>query len=90
MVKVPKDFKDYDDDDPNVDRHKMRYNYWGKLTLLREEFYRTKGIDRDNTNFLQWVEDTYGFRPILNEAGITDDYLMVDEKKYTYFILKYG
>ena len=90
MVNISKDFQDYDDDDPEIGKRKMRYHYWSKLTLLREEYYRTEGIDRDNKKFMQWVADTYGFQPIMNDSGITDDYKIIDEKKYTYFILKYG
>lgn len=90
MAIIPKSFQDYDDDDPDIERRKMRYHYWKTLFLLREEYYRTESINRDNNQFIQWVENTYGFRPIMNDSGFTDDYMMVDEKKFIVYILKYG
>ena len=90
MVNVPKDFQDYDDDDPEIEKRKKRYSYWSHLRQMREEFYEAQGIDRDNTKFMDWVRETYGFEPILNERGITDDYKVVDEKKFIVYILKYG
>ena len=89
MAKIPKNFVDYDSDDPNVGKHQMRFQYWSHLVKLREEYYRIS-IDRDNKKFMQWVADTYGFQPVMNDTGITDDYKIIDEKKYIFFLLKYG
>jgi hypothetical protein len=96
MVKVPKDFQDYDDDDPKVDKHKVRYQYWNKLVLLREVLkLLRKEYMKDQTqfcteDFVHYVRNTHGFALELNATGITDNYIIVDEKKYIVFKLKYG
>lgn len=87
MVKVPIDFQDYDDDDPELEKRKKRYDYWTSLKKMRAEEWKPSN---NGSTFLEWVEETYGFKPKLNDRGITDDYEVVDEKKFVVYILKYG
>jgi hypothetical protein len=92
MVNVPKDFKDYDEDDPEITFRKNRQKYWESLTQLRKEFLEIVTDEfRDAEDFYKWVEDTQGFKVKLNEEGfISDNYEIVDEQKYIVYILKYG
>jgi hypothetical protein len=40
---------------------------------------------------MKWLENKYGFRPLENIEGmLSDDYKVVDEKKFLVYILKYG
>ena len=88
MIKVPNDFQDYDDDDPEINFRENRQKYWRSLLLLREEFYNNTE-SRDTEYFLKWVQETYGFKPHVTD-GITDKYEVIDEKKFIVYILKYG
>jgi hypothetical protein len=89
MVKVPKDFQDYDDDDPNIDRRQARWDFWKTLKILREDYLKEQ-TEFHAEDFVTWVRSTYGFALELNATGITDNYIIVDEKKYIVFKLKYG
>ena len=88
MVNVPKDFQDYDDDDPDFKKRKERYEFWQTLKKLRKEFTED-GRNFDADEFIVWIEEKYGFKLILNETGITDDYTISDEQKYIIFKLRY-
>jgi hypothetical protein len=87
MVNVPKDFQDYDDDDADVKKRQARWDFWEVLKKLRKEFTVDREFDADD--FIVWIEERYGFKLILNDTGITDDYTITDEKKYLIFRLKY-
>lgn len=42
-------------------------------------------------NFNEWLEETYGFTPHIDEAGnFAQGHDVVDEAKYTFFLLKYS
>jgi len=90
MVNVPKDFQDYDDDDELAPRRKTRWKYWSNLQAMLKEFDAEKGYT-ETTDVFQWIENKYGLRPVRASDGtITDDYKVVDEKKFLVYILKYG
>ena len=90
MVNVPKDFQDFDDDDPKLEKRLSRWKYWQNLKLLMHEFKEETG-SKDHHEYKVWLENKYGFRPIeTNDGMMTDDLDIVDEKKYLFFILKYG
>ena len=36
MTKISKDFQDYDNDDPQIDHRKNRWNYWNSLKLHKK------------------------------------------------------
>ena len=90
MTKVPKDFQDFDDDDPDIDKRLSRFKYWSNLRQLKQEFFN-ETQNKDHRQYLIWIENKYGFRPIeTNEGMMTDDYKVVDEKLFLVYILKYG
>lgn len=85
-MKVPKDFQDYDDDDPKKGFRKNRYNYWKVLKELQKEYKQ----DNDKLSFVNWVKERYGLEPLLVNDGFTDEYKIIDDKKFLFLILKYG
>jgi len=90
MVNVPKDFQDFDDDDSKLTRRLSRWKYWNNLKRLMNEFTKETG-SKDHHEYIVWLENKYGFRPIeTNDGMMTDDLDIVDEKKYLIYILKYG
>lgn len=90
MVNVPKDFTDFDDDDPKLQRRLSRWKYWNNLKTLMREFTEETG-STDHQEYKIWLENKYGFRPIeTNDGMMTDDLDIVDEKLYLLYILKYG
>ncbi len=88
MVKVPKDFQDYDDEDPNLKKREARWDFWETLKKLRKEFTED-GTNFDADEFIAWVDQKYGLKLVLNFTGITDEYTITDEQKYIFFRLKY-
>ena len=90
MVNVPKDFQDYDDDDDDIEKRKTRWKYWQNLKNLKLEFINETG-SRDHREYTKWLINKYGFQPIeTNQGMMTDDYKVLDEKKFLVYILKYG
>jgi len=90
MAKIPKDFQDFDDDDPEIDKRLSRWKYWQNLKNLKLEFYE-ETHSRDHREYITWLENKYGFRPIeTTESMMTDDYTVIDEKKFIVYILKHG
>jgi hypothetical protein len=89
MTTVPKDFKDYDDDDPNINFRKNRYVFWNILKKLRIEFME-EHAEFHTEDFIEWINEKFGIKVEMNPTGITDTYSITDEKKYTFFIIKYG
>lgn len=88
-MKVSKEFQDYDDDDPDIEKRKNRYKFWSTLKTLREECMEETGSS-NHTDFITWLENKYGFIPIETDEGmITDNYIVVDDKKFLIFRLKY-
>ena len=90
MIKVPEDFQDYDDDDPDIVLRRNRMKYWRTLKALRGEFVSHNQDTYSTDHFLKWVENTYGFKPVTVDNALTDQYDIVDEKKYILYILKHG
>lgn len=64
-----------------------RNKYWLLLQKLKTEFV-TASVDK-NVKFEEWVEDKHGFKIVFKGGMITSDYEIVDDAKYTFFILKY-
>jgi DNA polymerase elongation subunit (family B) len=89
MINVPKSFQDYDDDDPQKEFRQARWDFWKVLKVLREDYLKEQ-TEFHAEDFVEWVRSTYGFALELNATGITDNYIIVDEKKYIVFKLKYG
>jgi hypothetical protein len=88
-MKIPQMFQDYSDDDPAIDKRVARWDFWKALIKLKTEYSST--TEYEAKTFLIWLENTYGLTPLLDpiSGGITDDYQIVDEKKFLIFTLKY-
>lgn len=90
MVNVPKDFQDYDDNDDKLQRRLSRWDYWSNLRKLRSEF-SLENTSTDHYAFIDWLANTHGFKPVLNEdLQYTDEFTVTDEKKFMVYVLKYG
>jgi len=88
MVNVPKDFQDYDDDDPNIEQRKNRWDYWSALKKVRKE-YMEQNKEFDAYDFEDYLVGQYGLKMNIVNGNITDGYEIVDEKKYLIFLLKF-
>jgi hypothetical protein len=83
-----KPFKDYDDDDPEIDKRKNRWNYWEALKKVRKE-YMLQNKEFDAYDFEDYLMGQYGLKMNIVNGNITDGYEIVDEKKYLIFLLKF-
>lgn len=92
MTTVPKDFNDYDDNDPDINFRKKRMDYWNSLKLARKEYMsdiESLGGQFDAYEFEEWLEKNYGLKLLLAQGNITDKYEITDERLYTFFLLKF-
>jgi hypothetical protein len=80
--------QDYDDDDPEIDKRKNRWNYWEALKKVRKE-YMGQNREFDAYDFEDYLIGQYGVRMNIVNGNITDGYEIVDEKKYLIFLLKF-
>lgn len=88
MTNISKSFQDYDDDDPNIEQRKNRWNYWQMLKSARKEFMENS-VEFDAYVFEDYIETKYGIRMNIVNGNITDGYQIIDEKKYLLFLLKF-
>ena len=91
MTSIPP-IQDYDDDDPEIDFRKKRWDYWAALKQIRKEYMDDmKSLDGqfDAFDFEDYIEANYGIKMNLVDGNITDGYKVMDEKKYLIFLLKY-
>jgi hypothetical protein len=89
MTTIPP-FQDYDDDDPEIDFRKKRWDYWTALKKIRKEYLEdTKSGEFDAFEFEDYIEENYGIKMNIVDGNITDGYKVMDEKKYIIFLLKY-
>ena len=89
MSNIPKSFQDYDENDPDIDFRKKRWDYWELLKKIRKEYMETTTVF-DAYDFEDYVTNTYGFKMNTLDGNITDKFEIVDEKKYVFFLLKFG
>ena len=87
MATIPQ-IQDYDDDDPLIEQHKKRWDYWAALKLVRKE-YMLQNKEFDAYDFEDYLTGQYGIRMNIINGNITDGYEIVDEKKYLIFLLKF-
>jgi hypothetical protein len=87
MTTIPQ-IQDYDDDDPEIDKRRTRWNYWEALKKVRKE-YMAQNKDFDAYDFEDYLLGQYGIRMNIVNGNITDGYEIVDEKKYLVFLLKF-
>lgn len=89
MTSIPP-IKDYDDDDPEIDFRKKRWDYWSALKKIRKEYMQdTATAEFDAFDFEDYIEANYGIKMNIVDGNITDGYKIMDEKKYLIFLLKY-
>jgi hypothetical protein len=81
-------FQDYDDDDPEIDKRRNRWNYWEALKKVRKE-YMLQNKQFDAYDFEDYLIGQYGLKMNIVNRNITDGYEIVDEKKYLIFLLKF-
>jgi hypothetical protein len=87
MASIPK-IQDFDDDDPNIDQRRNRWNYWEALKKVRKE-YMAQNKEFDAYDFEDYLLGQYGIKMNIVNGNITDGYEIVDEKKYLIFLLKF-
>ena len=87
MATIPQ-IQDYDDDDPEIDKRKNRWDYWAALKLVRKE-YMEQNREFDAYDFEDYLVGQYGIKMNIVNGNITDGYEIVDEKKYLIFLLKF-
>ena len=87
MTVIPP-IQDYDDDDPEIERRKNRWNYWEALKKVRKE-YMSQNNEFDAYDFEDYLTGQYGLKMNIVDGNITDGYEIVDEKKYLIFLLKF-
>ena len=87
MATIPQ-IQDYDDDDPNIEQRRDRWNYWEALKKVRKE-YMEQNREFDAYDFEDYLLGQYGVRMNIVNGNITDGYEIVDEKKYLIFLLKF-
>jgi hypothetical protein len=87
MATIPH-LQDYDDDDPEIERRKNRWNYWEALKKVRKE-YMSQNKEFDAYDFEDYLVGQYGLKMNIVNGNITDGYEIVDEQKYLIFLLKF-
>jgi hypothetical protein len=87
MATIPH-IQDYDDNDPEIDKRRNRWNYWEALKKVRKE-YMEQNREFDAYDFEDYLIGQYGLRMNIVNGNITDGYEIVDEKKYLIFLLKF-
>jgi hypothetical protein len=92
MTVIPH-IQDYDDEDgPEMEFRKKRWDYWQALKQIRKEYMADmKSLDGqfDAFEFEDYIEENYGIKMNIVDGNITDGYKIMDEKKYLIFLLKY-
>jgi hypothetical protein len=87
MATIPQ-IQDYDEDDPNIEQRRNRWNYWEALKKVRKE-YMGQNNEFDAYDFEDYLTGQYGIKMSIVNGNITDGYEIVDEKKYLIFLLKF-
>lgn len=86
---IPMEFDDF----PALqDQREKRNEYWRRLKLAKEEFLKKPNTDYfvyPTNAFVRFLKETYGLDIVLIDGNIGEDYNIIDEKKYTLFLLRY-
>ena len=83
-------YKEVDVEDPQsevAEHRRRRYEHWKRLQRAKIESWNCNTIP-----FPQWLESQWGLRIYIDAAGqgYTDEFTVVDEKKYLMYLLKFG
>ena len=93
-MKIPiNGFTDYDENDPDIEFRKKRWDYWDILKKVHQEYMtdlKDLQTSFDASEFEKYVLKTYGLKMQIVDDRITDKFEIVDQKLYTYFLLKHG
>lgn len=88
MITVSKGFQDYDDDDPNLQFRKNRFDFWTALKKCHSD-YKLEIKYPTIEDFKTYLIETYGMDLTLHDGHITDTYKIIDDQKFLIFKLKY-
>jgi hypothetical protein len=100
-MQVPKNFDDFDHDDPNVSFHKKRWQWWEALRKANKEFnslqddeFKFKELNSleqaEFIKFDEWMKDAYGVKMHYDHDGnLTATYTVINEEKWLRFVLRY-
>jgi hypothetical protein len=77
------------------EQRKKRDRYWAMLYSARQDFLALTAqasieYDIDPGAFFYFLKHNYGLQVDTVGGQITGDYLVIDEKKYLLFLLKYS
>ena len=72
-----------------------RYRYWSMLRSAKYEFIKltqqeTAEFDADDGAFFYYLRQNYGLQVATIDSNITEEYAVIDEKKYLLFLLKFS
>ena len=62
---------------------RKRNEYWRRIRAACQD--RPESVEPH-----RWLEQQWGIKAIMEHGMISDDYYIVDEKKYLMFLLKFG
>ena len=65
-------------------------DYFVRLRRVKKEWDQRWKEGYHESNFPQYLEETYGIKMKMDDQGIDIAYDIIDEKKHTLFLLKFG
>lgn len=65
-------------------------DYFVRLRKVKAEWDQRWKAGYHESNFPQYLEETYGIKMKMDDSGIDIAYDIIDEKKHTLFLLKFG
>ena len=77
------------------ERRDKRDKYWSMIKAARADYMNLMNeaqaeYDTDAGAFYYYLQQNYGLKMELIDGKITSNYTIVDEKKYSMFLLKYA
>ena len=65
-------------------------DYFVRLRKVKAEWDQRWKAGYHESNFPQYLEETYGIKMKMDDSGIDMTYDIIDEQKHTLFLLKFG
>jgi len=65
------------------EERRQRNRHWARLKAARRDA-------PDGTDFPKWLEQTWGLKLHMADGTYTYNYTIVNESKYTMYLIKYG
>jgi hypothetical protein len=77
------------------EKKSKRYRYWSMLRSAKDEFIKitqqeAEESDTDPGAFFYYLKQTYGLQVETVDGNIAAEHVVVDEKKYLMFLMKFG